>query len=120
MKVTFKNLGPIEEATLDLSKRLTVLVGKNNTGKTFLASAAYAVGHWRTTTTARHALILRLVEEAVALGLDHVSYESFRAQIPAFAEAWTTDVRESLSDSMAARQNPKLTVRLQSPVMCQK
>ena len=113
MKVTFRNLGPIEEATLDLSKRLTVLVGKNNTGKTFLASAAYAVGHWRTTTTARHALILRLVEEAIALGLDHVSYESFRAQIPAFAEAWTADVQDSLSDSMAARQDPKLTVSVQ-------
>ena len=38
MKLTVKNLGPIEEATVDLSKDLIVLTGQNNTGKTYLTN----------------------------------------------------------------------------------
>lgn len=43
MKVTFKNIGPIREAEVDLSKDLIVLCGGNNTGKTFLAYAVYGL-----------------------------------------------------------------------------
>jgi hypothetical protein len=39
--LTVKNLGPIYEAELELSQ-LSVLVGPNNTGKSFLAMLAYA------------------------------------------------------------------------------
>lgn len=112
MKVTFKNLGPIEEATLDLSKRLTVLVGKNNTGKTFLASAAYAVSHWRTAATARHALILRLVEEAVADGSNQISRARFDEQASAYADAWSADVQESLSECMAVPRDGTVEARV--------
>ena len=38
MKLTVKNLGPIEEVTVDLSKDLIVLTGQNNTGKTYLTN----------------------------------------------------------------------------------
>jgi recombinational DNA repair ATPase RecF len=36
-----KNLGYIEEASVDLSKDLIVLTGQNNTGKTYLAYTIY-------------------------------------------------------------------------------
>lgn len=36
MKLHIKNLGPIKEATIDLSKRFYTFVGYNNTGKTYL------------------------------------------------------------------------------------
>lgn len=41
MKITFKNLGPLESTTLNLSKDLIVLTGPNNTGKTFAAYGLY-------------------------------------------------------------------------------
>jgi putative AbiEii toxin of type IV toxin-antitoxin system len=41
-KLTFKNLGPIREAKLEL-RPLTVIIGDNNTGKTYLAYATYAL-----------------------------------------------------------------------------
>lgn len=41
MEIEFKNLGKIKEAKFDLSKNLTVFVGKNNTGKTYAAYGIY-------------------------------------------------------------------------------
>ena len=40
MKFRFKNLGQIKEAALELGD-LTVIAGRNNTGKTYLAYALY-------------------------------------------------------------------------------
>ena len=40
MKFRFKNLGPIEQADLELGD-LTIIAGRNNTGKTYLAYALY-------------------------------------------------------------------------------
>ena len=41
MNVKVKNLGILEEATVDLSKDLIILTGENNTGKTYLAYTIY-------------------------------------------------------------------------------
>lgn len=41
-RLTFKNLGPVRDAKLDL-RPLTVIIGANNTGKTYLAYATYAL-----------------------------------------------------------------------------
>jgi len=41
MKVTFKNIGPVKEAKIDLSKKLNILCGPNNTGKTYIAYCLY-------------------------------------------------------------------------------
>ena len=40
MKFIFKNLGPINEAELELGD-LTIIAGRNNTGKTYVAYALY-------------------------------------------------------------------------------
>lgn len=40
MKATFKNIGPIKEAELELGD-LTIIAGQNNTGKTYLAYTLY-------------------------------------------------------------------------------
>ena len=41
MRFTLKNLGRLEEATIDLSRDLIVLTGPNNTSKTYVAYAIY-------------------------------------------------------------------------------
>lgn len=43
MKVTFKNIGVVKEATIDLSKKLNIFCGANNTGKTYLTYAVYGL-----------------------------------------------------------------------------
>jgi hypothetical protein len=42
MKITFKNLGAIRETELDL-RPLTVIIGPNNTNKTYLAYSVYGI-----------------------------------------------------------------------------
>ncbi|MDC5388480.1 AAA family ATPase, partial [Acinetobacter baumannii] len=41
MKFNFEKLGPLDSAEVDLSK-LTVICGKNNTGKTYITNTIYA------------------------------------------------------------------------------
>jgi len=43
MEIDIKNLGAIKSAHFDLSKRLTVFCGPNNSGKTYAAYMAYAL-----------------------------------------------------------------------------
>ena len=40
LKATFKNIGPIKKAELELGD-LTIIAGQNNTGKTYLAHTIY-------------------------------------------------------------------------------
>ncbi|WP_139959593.1 AAA family ATPase [Flavicella sediminum] len=42
MKLEINNLGPIKNAKIDLSKKLTVFCGPNNSGKTYLSFLVYA------------------------------------------------------------------------------
>lgn len=47
MQISVKNLGPIKEGTIDLSKSLTILTGPNNTGKSYLTYLIHgATQHW--------------------------------------------------------------------------
>ena len=43
MKITIQNLGAIKDAEIDLSKKLTVFCGPNNSGKTYAAFMIYAL-----------------------------------------------------------------------------
>ena len=43
MNVTIKNLGYVKDVSLDLDKKLTILCGPNNTGKTYVAYAIYGL-----------------------------------------------------------------------------
>jgi hypothetical protein len=43
MLLTVENLGPLKQASIDLSKELIVLAGPNNTGKTYMAWTAFGL-----------------------------------------------------------------------------
>ncbi len=43
MKIQIKELGAIKDATIDLSKKLTVFCGPNGTGKTYMSYVLYAI-----------------------------------------------------------------------------
>ncbi len=43
MKIDFKNIGAVKNATIDLSKKLIVFCGPNNTGKTYVSYAIYGI-----------------------------------------------------------------------------
>jgi AAA15 family ATPase/GTPase len=45
MQLLVKNLGPIKECQIDLTKKFLVFVGYNNTGKTYLAHLIWAIFH---------------------------------------------------------------------------
>ena len=47
MKFHFKNIGPINEAELELGD-LTIVAGQNNTGKTYLVYTLYGLSKWVT------------------------------------------------------------------------
>jgi predicted ATPase len=43
MKISIQNLGAVRQAEIDLSKRLTVFCGPNNSGKTYVSYIIYAL-----------------------------------------------------------------------------
>ena len=63
MKFRFKNLGPIKQADLELGD-LTIIAGRNNTGKTYLAYALY--GFLKRWEWPREAVISRVREGGLA------------------------------------------------------
>lgn len=63
MLLRVKNLGPVREAELDLGKPLIVLTGPNNSGKTYLAWAAYSLAKLRGDTVEPPAGVRVLAEQ---------------------------------------------------------
>ncbi len=43
MKISFKNLDPIKQVEMDLSKKINLIVGENGVGKTYLTNAVYGL-----------------------------------------------------------------------------
>ena len=99
MKFRFKNLGPIREADLELGD-LTIIAGRNNTGKTYLAYALYGfLKRWNWSSGAVYVLrdqdILRVVRTLASEAADKghartvVDRHLFDKQRSALAESVT-------------------------------
>jgi energy-coupling factor transporter ATP-binding protein EcfA2 len=58
MRFRVENLGPIRSAELDLSKKLIVLAGPNNSGKTYLGWALYGLSRHTSRKPTAHAITL--------------------------------------------------------------
>lgn len=79
MKITFKNLGAIKQADLTLGD-LTIVCGKNNTGKTYVAYATFGfMDYWHKELTVDipNDLVNRVMEEgAVSVPLEQFAKDS--------------------------------------------
>ncbi len=105
MKVRFENLGPLREATVDLSKPLTVIVGGNGTGKTYLAYAIQALSDLRTSRERRLRVVRPLVAASIRTGANSIAMADFEAVWADLIAAWNQDVHESLAACFAAPES---------------
>ena len=69
MKFHFKNIGPINEAELELGD-LTIVAGQNNTGKTYLVYTLYGLSKWVTKSDIEGYLLDGTIDSALALSID--------------------------------------------------
>lgn len=89
MFITIRNLGPIEEARIDLTKPLTILCGMNSTGKTYAAYVIYHLLHnFRSITFGRFEAVEKFNEET--------SFEITADDIELWRKIVETGVAESL------------------------
>ena len=99
--IAFRDFGPIARAEIDL-KPLTVLIGSNNTGKSYLALAIYAL--WRTLSQAHFGGVTPL-QPRVWTTLPQLNRSSIRRWTKLVKD--TPEVRLVLSGQAELRTLPK-------------
>ena len=72
MKFHFKNIGPINEAELELGD-LTIVAGQNNTGKTYLAYTLYGLSKWVTKSYIGGYLLDEAIDRALSIKMKDVA-----------------------------------------------
>jgi len=77
-----QNLGPIRDATLDLSKNLIILAGPNNSGKTYLGWALYGLSQFNKAPEC----VRELVDAAIASPTGTHDSGTFQAFVARFAD----------------------------------
>ena len=99
MKFRFKNLGPIKQADLELGD-LTIVAGRNNTGKTYMAYALY--GFLKRWEWPREAIISRARERGLAAfgSVAAAAVDKGRTTIPADTHELEMQ-RSTVAQSMA-------------------
>ena len=99
MKFRFKNLGPIKQADLELGD-LTIIAGRNNTGKTYLAYVLY--GFLKRWEWPREAIISRARERGLAAfsSVAAAAVDKGRTTIPADTHELEMQ-RSTVAQSMA-------------------
>ncbi len=115
VKFTIKKLGPVEKAEMRLG-RLTVIAGKNNTGKTYLAYAIY--GFLRMVAGRDYPMMLtrKMVPDFTALGRrvaprsvsEQLSLDEVEGAVKtALGEYCHIFSRRGIADALAAERPPK-------------
>ena len=69
VKFHFKNIGPINEAELELGD-LTIVAGQNNTGKTYLVYTLYGLSKWVTKSDSESYILKEAIDSALSLAID--------------------------------------------------
>lgn len=93
MLVSIKNVGVVKEATLDLSKKLIIFCGPNNTGKTYISYIVNALFLFTTSYALRDDVIIEKSEEPTDLVFRYLISKSY---VQGSYRAQTTDVVKNL------------------------
>lgn len=78
MKFHFKNIGPINQAELELGD-LTIVAGRNNTGKTYLVYTLYGLNKWVTglkwvtESSSEGSLLVEAIDSALSIDIEEVA-----------------------------------------------
>lgn len=82
MKVRIRNLGAIEEGTIDLSKRINLLCGYNGTGKTYFSYIIYGLLRNRLHIRANDELADKLINNRIATeNIDFELLKSYKTEM---------------------------------------
>ena len=110
MKFRFKNLGPIKQADLELGD-LTIIAGRNNTGKTYIAYALYGfLKRWEWPPEA----IVRLMRETGLAGVGSMAAAALyngRTTVPANRhdlEEQRSTVARAMARAFSKSELPKM------------
>jgi predicted ATP-dependent endonuclease of OLD family len=76
MKISFNNFGVIKSAEIDLSKKLTVFCGPNNTGKTYVSYVIYGLSK-RTFSLSKLRFLHKSLEGIFEAGVLNLDIEQF-------------------------------------------
>lgn len=103
MKITFKNLGAIKQASLTLGD-LTIVCGKNNTGKTYVTYATYGfLSHWHKDLAVEipSEIVTRVMEE----GSISVPIELFAKDAEKIVKAASAQFSEHIDTVFAGKES---------------
>ena len=105
--IRFRNLGPIEEGEIRLHP-LTVLIGKNNTGKTYVAQAVYSAFKAVEQVNGVPEPLLSDEEAEELIGLDPGTaadrgWETFGLSVRSKVEGWLRDLLHQSSEHLENR-----------------
>jgi energy-coupling factor transporter ATP-binding protein EcfA2 len=111
MILTVKNLGPIKKGTIDLNKRLIILTGPNNTGKSYLTYLIHGISQYRELAGIRVARskIVSLVESLSAIakqleeGKDIDLVELANQNVGHLSQIVTSCVQDNLTKIFASK-----------------
>jgi ABC-type branched-subunit amino acid transport system ATPase component len=114
MKISVKNLGVVDEAEIELGK-ITVLCGRNNTGKTYITYALYGfLRNWRT-LLAESSLHKLFSQEDFPINLQTLVADQIHEYMREFSEAYTKTIHkvfgaasEKFRDSQVSFQVPEI------------
>lgn len=106
MRIQIKNLGNVEHGDLDISKRLTVFCGPNNTGKTYVSYVIYSLlkNQYYYYDNAKIPNLAGVFVE------DIVSFELIDKNLIAFRKSKLQNVRSNLESLFGISDSDKLSL----------
>jgi hypothetical protein len=115
MLLTVENLGPLKQASIDLSREFIVLAGPNNTGKTYMAWTAFGLHRQRQDSLVElvSGLVEPIVDDMLAHDADEFDITSFmRDHGQQFGEILSRAYMERLPGDFGVESNHFRDTRL--------
>jgi len=104
MKFQIRNLGPVREAELELGD-LTILCGKNNTGKTYVTYSVYGLLHHIMWTSVDFGLDNSISEELYETGKTQIDLTVIEKKIPQLIENYFKVYSENLHQMFSCNKD---------------